>query len=130
MASKPPLVTDMSAFIRGAQETPMARVTIGAKAGDVEAGRTDAQEAAPQAEKAKTKGKVQKKPAEQMPWDEANPKVMKFVQVRMPEPLHQKLAWIKQNSIGVPSVHDLILTALNAMAEQRIDQIKKGNRGG
>jgi hypothetical protein len=64
-----------------------------------------------------------------MPWDDANPKVKNFVQVRAPEPLTIKLKWIKENTLGISSVHDLILTTLEEMADQRIEAILKGRAG-
>lgn len=131
--NKPALVTDMAELIRGATEKP-APVVIGEKTEVVE------ERAAPGKPRAKTakapgktgakKGQGKAPPAEVYPWADANPKITKFVQVRMPEPLHIKLAWIKANSIGAASVHDLILGAITEMADQRIERIKKGDRGG
>ena len=135
--SKQPLVTDFKSLIKSASEKP-APIVIGEKQDAVERHEIRAAEPEkPSAPQAKQRSKPEQKkgqgsaPAkESYPWDDANPKVMKFVQVRMPEDLHAKLAWIKANSIGVPSVHDLMLSAITADADSRIARIKKGDRGG
>lgn len=75
------------------------------------------------------KAKAEPVQAQTMPWDDANPKVKNFVQVRAPEPLTIKLKWIKENTLGISSVHDLILTTLEEMADQRIEAILKGRVG-
>lgn len=132
--NKQPLITDMSSLIRGATEKPEP-IVMGDKSGDIErqassapATRRPPARKEPKPKAMKERGRAPAK--ESYPWDEANPKVMKFVQVRMPEDLHAKLAWIKANSIGVPSVHDLMLNAIASDADQRIERIKKGDRGG
>lgn len=130
---KSQLVTDFSDLIRGATEKP-APIVLGNKSGAIEQPAGQAAVAKP-AHKNSQKSKLGKEQGrasakESYPWDAANPKVMKFVQVRMPEDLHAKLAWIKANSIGVPSVHDLMLNAIIADADDRIARIKKGDRGG
>lgn len=125
--SKAPLVTDLTALIRGASEKP-APVVIGDKPEVVEQSKPVKNK---QATKPKAKKEQGRAPAkETFPWTDANPKIVKFVQVRAPEPLHLKLAWIKANSIGVPSVHELIIETLEAMADERIARILKGDRGG
>lgn len=130
---KSQLVTDFSDLIRGATEKP-APIVLGNKSGAIEQSAGQDAVAKP-ARKNSQKPKANKEqgsaPVKAVyPWDEANPKVMKFVQVRMPEDLHAKLAWIKANSIGVPSVHDLMLNAIMVDADDRIARIKKGDRGG
>lgn len=135
---KKPLITDLSSLIRGATEKP-APIVLGDKSSTIEqpaatpvtTKKTSARAAVKIATKPKPAAEQGRAPAkEAYPWDDANPKVMKFVQVRMPEDLHAKLAWIKANSIGVPSVHDLMLSAITADADSRIARIKKGDRGG
>lgn len=130
---KSQLVTDFSDLIRGATEKP-APIVLGNKSGAIEqsAGQDAVAKPARKNSQKPKAGKEQGRALakESYPWDAANPKVMKFVQVRMPEDLHAKLAWIKANSIGVPSVHDLMLNAIMVDADNRIARIKKGDRGG
>lgn len=64
-----------------------------------------------------------------LPWEGANPKVRSFVQLRAPEPLLIKLRWIRDNSVGNHSMHDLILMALEEMADRRIAGILKNKAG-
>lgn len=119
--AQPPVITDPMAFIRGAADTP-APVVIGEKATEIE-------RPAPTPQRKRAPKPVSKHEPEKMPWEDANPKIRNNVQVRMPEPLGLKLKWIKENSLGVPSVHELILKTLEAMADQRIKEIQKGQGG-
>lgn len=129
--NKTALVTDLTEIIRSAAEKPEPML-IGQHQDVVEQTvKPEAPKPAKKARAVKPKTPAAKKPEpEKFPWDEANEKIIKLVQVRMPETLHAKLAWIKQESIGVPSVHSLILTTLNAFADHCIERIKKGDRGG
>lgn len=127
MAKKeaPPLITDPTAFIRGATETPEP-VVIGAQSARIDA---QEQEVVPKPAK-KPARRAKPKPASKhevpaMPWEDGNPRVKNYVQLRMPEPLNMKLKWIKENSLGVPSVHDLILKTLEDQVEKRIKEIQE-----
>lgn len=128
MAKKevPPLITDPTAFIRGANDTPEP-VVIGAQSARIDAPEP---EVAPEPPK-KSPRRPRPKPASKheaapaMPWEDGNPRVKNYVQLRMPEPLNMKLKWIKENSLGVPSVHDLILKTLEDQAEKRIKEIQE-----
>lgn len=61
-----------------------------------------------------------------LPWDEANPRVISFFQIRMPEPLKMKIEWLelqhrmkgeRSGSRGLQ--HQIALTAL----EREIDRL-------
>lgn len=128
MSKTKPLVTDMSELIRGATEKP-APMVIGEKQDVIEQKPPTPEKPRQRASKPRPgKGRAPTAPA--WPWSDANPKITKFVQVRMPEPLDIKLDWIKQNSIGQISKHEIILKAIEAAADRLVDDIVKRNRGG
>ena len=123
--SKAPLVTDMAALIRGASEKPPP-IVIGDKQEVVSMDTTKA----PKVQKPKKEqGRAPAK--ESYPWETANPKIIKFVQVRTPEPLLHKLDFIKANTLGNTGRHEIILEILEQAADKMIEEIKKrGYRGG
>ena len=59
-------------------------------------------------------------PAESMPWDGANPRVVTNFQFRIPEPLHAKLKWIVANSVGPASIHAFVLKAVWDAVDERL----------
>ncbi len=129
---KPAVITDPMAFIRGATQTP-ERVVIGDRAEEFEPPASPTETQAGTSTK-KITGKNRVKPHAQadestseqtkgFPWDNANPKVKSYFQLRMPEPLGLKLKFIKQNTLGVNSVHDLVMQTLEAMVEERLAEI-------
>ncbi len=142
-----PIDVDVSAFIHGAgAKAPSvvlgekADVVIQAESEDIAVPADVAAEIAAVAAEveslvaepaaaASPKKAAAKPEKEAMPWDGANPKIKSFVQVRAPEPLTIKLRWIKENTLGVSSVHDLILTTLEEMADERIKAILKSRAG-
>lgn len=135
---KPPVITDPMAFIRGATETP-ERVVIGDRAGEIEPPATPIEtqaETSTEKPAGKTRVKPKKEPVskheekQSFPWDNANPKVKSYFQLRMPEPLGLKLKFIKQNTLGVNSVHDLVMQTLEAMVEERLAEILKQQEQG
>lgn len=70
--------------------------------------------------------------AQKMPWESANPKVISFVQVRMPETLSVKVKWVVYNS-GGKSVHAELLRVLEKGVDDRIAEIlqtQDGRTGG
>lgn len=62
-------------------------------------------------------------PAEQgaNPWDDANPRIISFFQIRMPEPLKIKIEWLASRHLGEGkgSQHKIALAAL----EREIDRM-------
>lgn len=55
------------------------------------------------------------------PWDDANPRVISFFQIRMPEPLKRKIEWLdaRNPSREKSSQHKIALAAL----EREIDRL-------
>lgn len=68
----------------------------------------------------KGKGQKQESKREPMPWDDANPRVVAGFQLRLPEPLHRKLAWIAANTPGQSSIHAFVLAAVEAAVAARL----------
>lgn len=132
---KPPVITDPMAFIRGATEPP-ERVVIGddeAKIGPKDAVTTtdesrDGTSVTP-AEAQENPEPPNREEEQRFPWENANPKVKSYFQLRMPEPLGLKLKFIKQNTLGINSVHDLVMQTLEAMVEERLAEILKQQGG-
>lgn len=130
--SKPPLMMDPKAFIRGASAPPAATTIIGDKAEELQEqlaapAPAPVQEAPePKAHPARTSPvRASKHDSKPMPWDDANPRVKSYVQVRMPEPLGIKLKYVKDRTPGVSSLHDLVLSTLEEMVEKRLAEILK-----
>lgn len=124
MATKQPLVIGLENFIAGSQDKPAPSVS-GPKGDGL------IPPATPKPAPIKKAPVIQRKEPEQaMPWENCNPKITKFVQLRMSEPLDAKLQWIKDNSVGVPSKHALILEAVEKLADERIAELKKQGRAG
>lgn len=114
-AAKSPLVTDLRELISSATEKP-APVILGDKADAID-------KKAPAAKIKAEKGRAPVKEA--YPWETANPKIIKFVQVRTPEPLLNKLDYIKANTLGNNGRHEIILQILELAADKMIEEIKK-----
>ena len=131
--AKPPLMTNPMDFIRGASVPPESTTIIGAKAEELQvelsprdtAPLENAPAEAPKSIQRSSPVRASKHESGPMPWDDANPRVKSFVQVRMPEPLGIKLKWVKDRTPGVSSVHELVLGALEDMIEKRIAEILK-----
>jgi hypothetical protein len=59
------------------------------------------------------------------PWLSADPKRTQQFLARMPAPLHAKLAWLKANLPGGPSIQQQVLNAAEAYADQMIAQLEE-----
>jgi hypothetical protein len=53
-----------------------------------------------------------------VPWLQANPRVIRHFQVRLPEPLHAKLAWLSEQGEG--SIHEIVMAGVDAEVERRL----------
>lgn len=53
-----------------------------------------------------------------LPWAEANPRVIRPFQLRLPEPTHAKLAWLSEQGEG--SIHELVMAGVGAEIERRL----------
>ena len=57
----------------------------------------------------------------QAPWDEANERIIKVFNLRLPEPLHEKLKHVAyQDRV---SVHEFCLRAVSAAVDKRLKQL-------
>lgn len=64
---------------------------------------------------------AQQRPAQPLPWESANDRVISFFQIRMPEPLKLKIEWLAVRNFGdgKSSQHKIALKAL----EREIDRM-------
>jgi hypothetical protein len=62
------------------------------------------------------------------PWLDADPSRIQQVLIRMPAPLHAKLAWLKAKRPGGPSIQQQSLQAIEAYADQMIAQMDERAR--
>lgn len=53
-----------------------------------------------------------------LPWIDANPKIIRHFQARLPEPLHAKLAWLSEQGEG--SIHEILMAGVDAEVERRL----------
>lgn len=55
------------------------------------------------------------------PWDDANERIIKVFNLRLPEPLHEKLRYVSyQDRV---SVHEFCMRAVTAAVEKRLKQL-------
>lgn len=63
-----------------------------------------------------------------MPWANANPRIISYVQIRMPEPLKLKLEWLHARQLGQAkqSQHAIALAALEREIDRLVAKARKG----
>ncbi len=59
------------------------------------------------------------------PWMSADPRIRVLFQARLPDPLHKKLQWVSQHTVGGVSIHELLLTGTERYLDQRIAEIEQ-----
>ena len=55
------------------------------------------------------------------PWDDANERIIKVFNLRLPEPLHERLRYVSYQDRQ--SVHEFCMRAVTAAVEKRLKQL-------